>query len=188
MYAYSVWINQLYEALRLGCVVGIREALDDYDDETEQYVCIYTQDRQFRVKGGKVYCKGGSIMFPRPVTGEDGWEVEPLEDPHRFFEGVLDGSCVQDVYILCDNNTRVPIWNNQSGWLSKQEIIKHAFPTSFFDKCVEEKVNPLSSLKALAGFTAWESMDQVELKEIGYFFDDETRNHLLKPLSWWVPL
>lgn len=190
MFAYSVWINKMFDTLRMGYVVGVRETIDDYDHVSETYVSIVVNERQFRARGGSVYCKGGSVMFPVPVTGEDGWEVEPIEDPYRFFEDLLDNGCVEDVYIVCDDKPNVPIWSNQTGWLTRREIVKQAIPSAFHDKCVDSECEekPLSSLKVLAGLVALEVVGPLCVKEMEYCIDYETYKSLLKPKVWWVPL
>jgi hypothetical protein len=190
MFAYSVWINKMFDTLRLGCVVGVREALDDYDYETDQYVSIYTNDRQFRMAGGKVYCKGGSVMYPRPATDADGWEIEPIEDPYNFFHDVLDNGCVNDVYI---SQVSTPIWNVQTGWVERKEIIKHAVSPAFLKTAeVEEGVSSsgfgVSQLKVMAGLATLDLIGPLSLKEISYCFDHETFECLLKPVVMWVPV
>lgn len=190
MFAYSVWINKLFDALRFGCVVGIKEALDDYDHETGQYVPFYVNDRQFRVSGGKVYCKGGSVMYPPPPVGLDEWEIHPIEDPYYFFEDMLDNGCVQEVYLVrCGEDERNAIWNVQTGWLDRKEIVKHAVSSAFSTEYVnEEPVSPVSSLKIVAGLAALDVVGPLSLKEIEYCFDTETRECIMKPSKWWVPL
>ncbi len=189
MFAYAVWINKLFDVLRYQTVIGIKEALDDYDYETDQYVVTYTNDRQFRVIGGKVYCKGGSVMYPRPVTDEDGGEVEPIEDPFYFFEDLLDNGCVQEVYVFHEDAPSISIWDAVNGWLLRREIIKHVVSPSFLKKSdKEEVIKPLSSLKVLAGLVALEVCGPMSLKEIEYCLDKETCQAVLKPSAWWIAL
>jgi hypothetical protein len=189
MFAYSVWINKLFDTLGMGYVVGIRETIDDYDHETDKYVTIVTNDRQFRVRSGGVYCKGGSVMFPKPLTDADGWEFEPIANPYYFFDDLLDNGCVQDVYIYRDDKASVPIWNNQTGWLSRREIIKRAVP-ALFGKCVDVECEGKyeQSLKVLSGLVALEVVGPLYLKMMEYCFDYETREKLLKPKVWWIEL
>jgi hypothetical protein len=189
MYAYSVWISKLFDTLRLGCVVGVREAVDDYDYETGQNMVVYTNDRQFRMSGGKVYCKGGSVMYPQPEIDADGWEVEPIEDPYYFFEDLLENGCVQDVYML---QASTPIWNMQTGWVPRKEVIKQAVSPAFLKMAEVKEDNSrvcgVSPLKFMAGFAALDVMGPLSLKEISYCFDYETYKCVLKPVVLWVPV
>jgi hypothetical protein len=193
MFAYSVWMNKMFEVLRYGCVVGVREALDDYDYETEQYVVCYTNDRQFRVVGGKVYCNGGSVLFPRPVTDSDGWEVEPIEDPFAFFEDLLDNGNVQEVYVSHEAGKKHTVWNCNDGWSSGRAILECVIPPAFVNnKCCTEKettcCKALMPLKVLAGLVSLEVVGPMALKEFEYCFDTETINSVLKPVAWWVAI
>lgn len=191
MFAHSVWINKFFDTLRWGYVVGVKEALDDYDYDTNQYVTIYTNDRQFRMSGGKVYCKGKSVMYPPPATDADGWEIEPIEDPYRFFDDLLDNGCVQDVYIF---QTKTIVWNVQTGWMQQKEILKHAISPAFLKRVeVEEEVNVssgfgVSPLKLLAGLATLDVIGPLYLKEISYCFDKETCECVLKPVVLWIPM
>lgn len=192
MFAYTVWINKLFDILEYQTVVGIKEALDDYDYETEQYVVSYTNDRQFRVKSGNVYCRGGSVTYSRPVTDEDGWEIEPLENPFHFFEDLLDNGCVQEVYVFHEDTHEhhsIPIWDAVNGWLPKREIIKCIVSPSFLKKSDTEVVHkPVLSLKVLAGLVTLDVIGPMCMREIEYCLDKETCQGVLKPSSWWIAL
>lgn len=187
---------KLFEALRLGFVVGVKEVVEDFDYETDERFISYERDLQFRKSNGGVFCKGGSVMYPKPLTHADGWEVEPIDDPHRFFEDIFDNSCVEEVYILLNNNTTVSIWTRDGDWMSKEEMLRKTVSFNMNEEAeaeveVEVEVdasesNPIVSLKVLAGFVVLGEIGYDAWMEIQHCFDKETSAAVLKPVSWWI--
>lgn len=186
----SVCNEKVFEVLRMGFVLGIKEAVNDYDYETNEYFCVYECDRQFRMSRGSVYCKGGSVICPRPATYQDGWEVKPIEYPERYFQDLADSQCITDVYIILNDNTTVPIWTQESKWMPREEMMRRIVPSAFFEKCDELDCDkkPLMSLQMIAGLATLEDIGLSGWSEIEYCFDSDTCKRILKPVVWWVPV
>ncbi len=175
----------------MGFVIGVREVVDEYDYDTDERLIVYENDRQFRRSNGDVFCKGGSVMFPKPPTHADGWEVDAIDDPYWFFQDLLDTGCVQEVYIMLKDNTKVSIWTQDSDWMSKAEMLRKS--TVSFNKqeeveCEGYEVKPAISLQVLAGRVVLGDIGYESWKQLQYLFDRETYASVVKPVAWWVPV
>lgn len=186
----SVWNKKVFEVLRMGFVLGIREVVNDYDYETNEYFCMYECDRKFRMSRGEVYCKGGSVLYPRPATYQDGWEIKPIDHPDWYFQDLADSQCVAEVYIALNDGTNLSIWKRETDWMPREEMMRKVVPKPFFDKCEELEgiVKPVMSLQVIAGLVALGDIGLSAWSEIEYCLERETCKSILKPVVWWVPV
>jgi hypothetical protein len=188
MVAVEKMLARLYFILRLGVVVGIVEGMEEEDWETGEIQFTTFNDRKFRMRSGRVYCKGGSVMHPTPVTDKDGWEVEPVDQV--FFEDILL-ECVHMIYVeVCGQ--KVPIWaNDDMGWEKSKNCLAMMLPQGFGKTVTKvQKPTGLMSLKLLAAEVARDHKGPLAMREFvdEICMDDETCNHMFSPPSWWIPL
>lgn len=178
---------RLVNIMRRGVEVGIVEGLFEEDWETGEAQFTTLNDRKFKMRNGnltEVFCKGGSVMYPRPATDADGWELEPVRDD--FFEDMFSDGTIHMVYIVV-NGERVPLWTASQGWdNSKKFLNRNNMP--FLKAATSAEDKGISPLKLLAAEAARDHKGVLAMREFEQFMDYETRNHVLSPTSWWIPL
>jgi hypothetical protein len=179
----------------MGLVVRIVEGTEeeDWDNEDEwgqpQETSFTTlNDRQFRMRNGQVFCKGGSVMYPQPATDEDGWEVESVDE--WFFRGMCDDDFIYKVCVLVDGH-EVPVWTKDQGWDNSKNFLNAAWLLEAATKAPEaekpEEPKGVISLRFLAAEAARDHQGVLALREYENHMDYETRVHVLSPASWWIP-
>jgi len=184
----SEFLDRLFVILRMGVTVGIVEGMDDEDYESGESFFRLFADRQFRLLNGEVYCKGGSVMHPAPATDEDGWEVEPVDE--CFLEDVFSDGNVHTVYAVVVGQV-VQLWTHDHGWDNSKKFLntvalsKMAETVEHADEKQDENIKPLMFLAAEA---VRNHRGTLALREYEHVMDYETRNHVFKSPSWWVPL
>jgi hypothetical protein len=123
-------------------------------------------------------------MHPTPLTHADGWEINPIDEPHMFFQHISDS--VEDVYIVLKDNTKVTIWTRNGDWMPKGEMLRKITVSSNMHEEEELDVKPLVSLKVLAGLIVLGEIGYEAWNEMQYCFDKDTSATVLKPVSWWI--
>jgi hypothetical protein len=182
------FLVRLFVILQMGVTVGIVEGMDDEDWESGESFFRLFADRQFRMLNGRVYCKGGSVMMPVPATDEDGWEVEPVSK--CFLDELFSDGNVCIVYAVVDGQT-VQLWTFDQGWdntkkfLNAVALTKMAETVEHADDEQDENIKPLMFLAAEA---IRNHRGTLALREYEHVMDYETRNHVFRSPSWWVPL
>ena len=189
------FLARLYCIFRMGLVVRIVEGAEEEDWENEddgvqtpEILFTTFNDRQFRMRNGQVFCKGGSVMFPLPTTDEDGWEVEPVDE--RFLKNMCDEQCIFTVYVLVDGH-EVPVWTKGQGWDNSKNFLNATWLIEAATKAPEaekpEEPMGVTSLRFLAAEAARDHLGVFALREYENHMDYETRGHVLSLTSWWIP-
>jgi hypothetical protein len=179
----------------MGLVVRIVEGTeeedwDNEDDWEHPRETLFTtfNDRQFRMRTGQVYCKGGSVMFPPPATDEDGWEVEPVDE--WFLREMYDEQLIYTVYVLVDG-PEVPVWTKDQGWDNSKNFLNATWLIEAATTAPEaekpEEPMDVMSLRFLAAEAVRDHQGVLALREYENHMDYETRVQVLSPASWWIP-
>jgi hypothetical protein len=172
----------------MGLVVRIVEGTEEEDWDSGETSFTTFNDRQFRMRNGQVFCKGGSVMFPPPATDEDGWEVESVDK--WFFGQMYDDELIYKVYVLVDGN-EVPVWTKDQDWDNSKNFLNSAWLLEAATKAPEaekpEEPKGIMSLRLLAAEAARDNQGVLALREYENHMDYETRVHVLSPASWWIP-
>jgi hypothetical protein len=160
---------------------------DDWDAPRESWFTTFS-DRQFRMRNGQVYCKGGSVMHPLPATDEDGWEVEPVDK--RFLGDMWSEELIHNVYVLVDGH-EVLLWTKGQGWDNSKNFLNAACLIEAATKAPEaekpEEPMGVKPLRFLAAEAARDHQGVLALREYENHMDYETRVHVLSLTSWWIP-
>jgi len=182
------FLHRLYCIFQMGLVVRIVEGTEEEDWDSGETSFTTFNDRQFRMRNGQVFCKGGSVMFPPPATDEDGWEVESVDK--WFFGQMYDDELIYKVYVLVDGN-EVPVWTKDQDWDNSKNFLNAAWLLEAATKAPEaekpEEPKGIMSLRLLAAEAARDNQGVLALREYENHMDYETRVHVLSPASWWIP-
>lgn len=179
------FVFRVVSILRMGVEVGITSGMTEEDWETGETWFTLFSDLKFRMRDGKVYCKGGSVMYPPPVTDEEGWEVEPVDD--RVLESMFQ--CNNTLYVMIAGQ-KVTLWTYEQGWDNSKKFLNAEALSKIVDTPAVDDVSSenkgMMSLKVIAAETAREHMGVLALREFEHFMDYEVRERLFTPPSWWV--
>lgn len=178
MYAQSVFIYRVMHVLRTGVVVGLRETIHDYDDETGEYVSIVVEDMQFKRTGRRIMYKDATTQI---------WRT--LLDPFTFLLHILYGGGVEEAYVVRDG-IETTIWTEYYGWmhaskmhhlLVSKEILR--IPPSSWSQDKKEQ-----SLKCMSAMVMFNEVGPLKMKEIKHFMDYEVQSYIFRPVVWWIAM
>ena len=177
------FLHRLYCIFQMGLVVRIVEGMEEEDWDNGETWFTTLNDRQFRMRNGEVFCKGGSVMFPPPATDEDGWEMESVDK--WFFGEMYDDELIYKVYVLVDGH-EVPVWTKGQGWDNSKNFLNAAWLEAATKAEKPKEPMGVMSLRLLAAEVARDNQGVIALREYENHMDYETRVQVLSPASWWI--
>jgi hypothetical protein len=182
------FVARLFHILRMGVEVGITSGMSEEDWETGETWFTLFGDLKFRMRDGKVYCKGGSVAYPPPATDEDGWEIEPVDK--SFFESMFEDGTIHEVMVSI-HGSKINVWSSEHGWDNSKNFLNAGSLQKVDTITTNDTVNEnkgLMSLKLLAAEVARQQLGTFAMREYAHFMDFEVHEALFKPSSWWVKL
>jgi hypothetical protein len=191
MFLEDTFVVNLLSIVKRGVIVCLKETIDDYDHENDTYYTVLINSRLFKYVNGKIYCKGGSVMYPPPNVYDDGWEIEPLADPYDFFINIIDEGCLEKVCV-CDDDKEIAydIWTNQEGWMNgdmlKESMCPRGLKQSIIEGMTQDSLKKNKPLKVLCAMVALETLGPLKLSEYAMYMDYEVYQEVFKPVAWWI--
>ena len=120
-------------------------------------------------------------MYPPPAVGEDGWEIEPVDE--RILDDMFQ--CDNTVYVEVGGE-RVQLWDYYNGWDNSKNFLNGNWLEGMTRAEEVKEEQGVMSLKLLAAEAARENMGIIAVKEYEHIMDYEVREKMFKPCSWWI--
>lgn len=168
-----------------GFTLAFYEMVADFDIVTERSHVLFENTRLFKSINGSIYCRGGSIMYPPPISYDDGWEVYPLEDPEFFFEMLFSQACLHKIYICEDETPCMEVWNYSDKFTFNMRVLCPKGLKNIEEMC-KDNVQKTLPLKIVSALDVRNQMGLEYMRSLCFMFDLETQIAVFKPVVLWV--